>query len=129
MSTLPYNLSDAVKTDQPATILTAAGPDLDAAVRHFAATADALAAPRPSLEELHGWIRQVADITRELFPGKLVVETGVDPEIRDDVSLLIHVEASVSIEEVMALDERWHLAVIPISPKWPGLFCLLVQAR
>ena len=129
MSTLPHNAPDTAHTDQQGAVVPIAAPDLDAAVRHFVATADALAAPRPTTEELRTWIRQVADITRELFPGKLVVETGVDPEIREDVSLLIQVEVRGSIEEIMALDEQWHRRVVSVAPKWSGLFRLFFDAR
>lgn len=128
MSTQPRNAADSAHTYEQAAVVSGAGSDLDAAVRHFADTADALGAPRPSTSELHGWMRQVADITRELFPGKFVVETGVDPEARDDVSLLIQVESTGGIDKIMALDAHWRMGVLPIAPKWPGLFCLLIDA-
>lgn len=128
MSTQPRNAADSAHTYEQAAVVPSAGGDLDAAVRNFVETADAMGASRPATSELHGWMRQVADITRELFPGKFVVETGVDPEISDDVSLLIQVESTGGIDEIMALDARWRLGVFPIAPKWPGLFCLLIDA-
>jgi hypothetical protein len=129
MSTQPHNAPDAAHVDQSATVLPVAGPDLDAAVRHFVATADAFGAPRPSSDELQHWIHQVVDITRELFPGKLVVETGVDPETPDDVSLLIQVEATGSVDEIVALDDDWHGRIVSIAPQWAGFFRLLIDAR
>lgn len=53
-----------------------------------------MSAPRHTSDELAKMVYQVAAITRELFPGKLVVETDVDPECKDDVCLLVQVEAT-----------------------------------
>lgn len=128
MSTVPH---DATNAKSPTTVLheMARDLDLDAAVRHFAATADGLGAPRPSSDELTMMIHHVAVLTKELFPGKLVIETGVDPESRDDVCFLFQIEAGGSVDEIVALNRQWHLGLLPIAPQWPGLFCLMIDAR
>lgn len=102
---------------------------LDTAVRHFSATADGLGAPRPADDELAKMAQQAAIMTLELFPGRLAVDTDVDPEIRDDVCLLFQVEANGSVEAVVATEREWHRRLVSISPQWPGLFCLSVDAR
>lgn len=131
MSTLPHNPPDAAKAHAAAPVLQAmaSGLDLDAAVRHFVATADGLGASRPASDELTTMVYEVAAFTRELFPGKLGVETGVDPEIHDDVCLLFQVEANGTVEEILALEDAWLRRVIPLAPQWPGLFCLSIDAR
>lgn len=101
--------------------------DLDAAVRHFAATADGLGAPRPGSDDIAKMVRQVAAMTLELFPGRLVIDTDVDPEIRDDVCLLFQVDASGSVREIVATESQWHHRLVSIAPMWPGLFCLSVD--
>ena len=129
MSTLPHNAPDAGTADRPATVSPpATARELDAVIRHFEATADGLGAPRPGSDELTTMAYQVADFTRELFPGRLIVETGVDPEIRDDVCLLFQVAATGSVDEIVALDGRWHRRLLPVAPKWPGLFRLSIDA-
>ncbi|HET6881810.1 MAG TPA: hypothetical protein VFI31_16720 [Pirellulales bacterium] len=131
MSTLPHNLPDAAKPQTAAAVLreTASGLEVDAAIRDFIATADDLRASRPPSEELAKMANQVAAITRELFPGKLAIETGVDPEIRDDVCLLFQIEASGSVEEILVRHDQWHRRVLPLAPKWPGLLRLAIDAR
>ena len=128
MATLHHNAPDGT-ADRPATVLPPAMTrEFDAAIRHFEDTADGLGAPRPGSDELAKMAYQVADFTRKLFPGKLIVETGVDPEIKDDVCLIFQVEAEGSVEEIVALDGRWHQCLLPVAPKWPGLFRLSIDA-
>jgi hypothetical protein len=131
MSTVPHDVPDAINAKSPTTVLHEMGrdPDLDAAVRHFASTADGLAARRPASDELTKMIYQLAALTRALFPGKLVVETGVDPEIRDDVCLLFQADASGSVGEILSLNDQWHRRALSIAPEWPGLFRLSIDAH
>lgn len=102
------------------------GCDFQAAIEHFVTTADALAAPQPASEELTKTIDQIAGVARELFPGKLAVQTGVDPEMRDDVCLLFQVGANGTVEEILALEDVWLRRVISIAPRWSGLFRLSI---
>lgn len=130
MSTLPHNTPNAGNVHYQAQVRPAAMPqELDAVVRHFVATTDGLGAPRPSSDELLRWTQQVAAVTAELFSGKLAIETGVDPEIRDDVCLLFQVETSGSVEDIVALNNAWHRHVVSVAPQWPGLFCLSINAQ
>lgn len=130
MSPLPQNAPNAVNADNVAAIASLTIPhDLAAVVRHFTTTADALGATRPSADQLTTMIHQVALLTRQLFPGKLVIETAVDPETRDDVCFAFQVEARGTAEEIAALDRQWHVGLLPITPGWPGLFCLMIDAR
>ena len=129
MSTLPHNASDAVNAEARTAVTHLSGGDLEAAVQHFITTADALGAPRPDPDELRKMVHQAADWAREVFPRKLTIDTGVDPEIHDDVCLLFHVEAAGAIEEILALEDAWLRRVTPITKQWPGLFRLSIDAR
>jgi hypothetical protein len=72
---------------------------------------------------------QIAGFARELFPGKITVETGVDPEMRDDVWLRFEVEAAGTVEEVLALEDAWLHRVTSIAPECSGLFRLSIDAH
>lgn len=74
-------------------------------------------------------VDQSAGVARELFPGKLTVQTGVDPEMRDDVCLLFQVDAAGTVEEILALEDVWLRRVISIAPRWSGLFRLSIDAH
>lgn len=128
MSTLPHNAADA-NLEAPAAMANLSAAGLDAVIQHFINTADALAAPRPATDELAEMVHQIAGFTRELFLGKLTIETSVDPEIRDDVCLLVHVETSNGIDDVLAMHDTWHRRVLPIAPKFPGLFRLSIDSH
>jgi hypothetical protein len=71
----------------------------------------------------------VVSFTRELFPGKLVVETDVDPEMSDEVCLLFQVEAAGSVKEILGIEDAWVRRLIALAPQWPGLFCLFIDAK
>jgi len=131
MSTAPQNVPNATHANDAATVFQAVdrGFDLGAALNHFAATADALGAPRPASDELTKMASQVVGLTNELFPGGLAVETSVDPEMRDDVCLLFQVDSNRGVDEIVALDQQWHRGVAAIALQWPGLFCLSIDAR
>jgi hypothetical protein len=129
MSTAHRNVPDAAHAENAATVVPTMERYLDAAVRHFEAAADALGAPRPASGELTKMVHDVVAFTKQLFPSTLVIETNVDPEIRDDVCLVFQVLAEGSVDEVVALDEQWHRRVLSLAPTWPGLFCLSIDAR
>ena len=131
MSTLPENAAEAGNAQTTGAVLrqTASEVDIEAAMRHFASTADGLGSRRPASDELTKMIFQLTAVTRELFPGKLLVETGVDPEIRDDVCVLFQAEASGSVDEILALHDQWHRRALSIAPEWPGLFRLSIDAH
>lgn len=129
MSTVPHNAATAAHAATPPATTAPGGRVFKAAIQHFIDTADALGAPRPGSKELLELVDQIAGFAHELFPGKLVVETGVDPEMRDDVCLLFHVDAAGTVEDVLALEDAWLRRVISIAPGWPGLFRLSIDAR
>lgn len=129
MSTVPQNTQHTSAVEISAGLTPAGEADIDSALRHFEATADALGATRPASEELAKLTNQVVDFTRELFPGKLHIETDVDPEMRDDVCLLFQVAAAGTVEEIVALNNMWARRVVSFAPSWPGLFCLFIEAR
>ena len=89
MSTVPRNSSDAAHAEAQATVLPAARPDIDEVARQFDAAAESLGIERPAPAELRQLCRQVAAFTGEVFPGEMAIEIRVDPEIRDDLYLVI----------------------------------------
>lgn len=129
MSTVPHNAPRTADVELPASVIPAGGCDLEAAIRHFEATADGLGARRPPSGELAKMTNQVVGFTRELFPGKLIVDTDVDPEVRDDACLLFQVEASGTVDEILAIEDAWLRRLIALAPQWPGLFRLSIDAR
>jgi hypothetical protein len=129
MSTVPHNASRTDVVELPPTVIPASGCDIAAALRHFEATADGLGARRPPSDELANLTNHVVSFTRELFPGKLVVETDVDPEMSDEVCLLFQVEAAGSVKEILSIEDAWVRRLIALAPQWPGLFCLFIDAK
>lgn len=129
MSTVPHHAAGAANAEVPLSMTAPGGRDFQAAIDHFVTTADALGAPRPASEELTKMVDQSAGVARELFPGKLTVQTGVDPEMRDDVCLLFQVDAAGTVEEILALEDVWLRRVISIAPRWSGLFRLSIDAH
>jgi hypothetical protein len=105
------------------------GSDLQAAIEDFITTADALGAPRPASDDLTKMTYQSAGVARELFPGKLAVQTGVDPEMRDDVCLLFQVDAAGTIEEILVREDVLLRRVASIAPRWSELFRLSIDAH
>src|SRR5487761_1411897 len=124
MSTIPYNTPDATNAGRTTAVLPANGQglDLDAVVSHFAATAVGLGASRPRVDDLTKMVSAVVALTTELFSAIPLVETNVDPELRDDVCLLFQVAATGGIDQIVARDKQWHLGVLAVAPQWPGLF-------
>lgn len=129
MSTVPHHAAIAANADVPPSMTAPGGREFQAAIEHFITTADALGAPRPASEELTKMIDQIAGLARELFPGKLAVQTGVDPEMRDDVCLLFQVDAAGTVEEILALEDVWLRRVNSTAPRWSGLFRLSIDAH
>lgn len=129
MSTVPYHAAGAANAEVPPSMTAPGGRDFQAAIEHFITTSDALGAPRPASEELTKMIDQSAGLARELFPGKLALQTGVDPEMRDDVRLLFQVDATGTVEEILALEDMWLRRVISIAPRWSGIFRLSIDAH
>lgn len=129
MSTVPHNALDAADAQSAAGILRLQDLNLDVAIRHFEVAADGLGARRPLSAELTNMVYQLAALTTELFPGNLSIETGIDPENRDDVCLLFQVDAGGNVDEILALHDQWHRRLLSVAPQWPGLFRLSIDAR
>lgn len=131
MSTVPQSAAGAARVATPSTISPGIGCDLDVdeAVRHFVATADGLGAPRPAADEMLAMTHQMAAFARDRFCGKLLIDTSVDPEAKDDVCILFHVEVAGTVDEIVALYDAWARRAVSVAPRWPGLFCLSIEAR
>ena len=129
MSTVPHHAANAANAGVPPATTAPSGHDVKAAIEHFIIMADALGAPRPPSDELIKLANQMAGIAREMFPGKLAIETAVDPEMSDDVCLVFQVEAAGTVEEILALEDAWLHRVIAIAPRWLALFRLSIGVR
>jgi hypothetical protein len=129
MSTVPHHAAGAANAEVPPSMAAPGGSDFKAAIEDFITTADALGAPRPASEDLTKMTYQSAGFARELFPGKLAVQTSVDPEMRNDVCLLFQVDAAGTVEKILALEDVWLRRVVSIAPRWSGLFRLSIDAH
>lgn len=129
MSTVHHNVAGTANAETAPAVIAARDAEFAAEIQRFAATADALGAPRPASDELTTIVEQVARFVHDLFPGKLAVETRVDPEIGDDIWLLFRVDACGTVEEILSLEDAWLRRVVSLAPRWPGLFRLSIDAR
>ncbi len=65
-------------------------------------------------------------MTKALFPGQVTVETSEDPEYPGDVSAVFQVEATGTIDEILALECQW---ITQVSKCAPGSMLRLSIAR
>ena len=64
-------------------------------------------------------IAEVRAITQELFPGKCEFTSEFDPEYPDDRYVVVNVEASGELKEIVDRECRWHER---IRQRWPNLW-------
>lgn len=126
MSTLPHDSADA---QQRTPVMPTAVHDLDGVAGEFEIAAKSLGVQRPSTTELHGLCRQVAAFTTDLFPGKLIVKIGNDPEVTDDLYFVFEVGATGGINDIAARHDEWHGRVCQLPITLPGLFRLSIAVR
>ena len=128
MSTLPRD--PTLTADTAVVSPMRPGHDLEAAAaREFVAMAEeqgTLCLPEPELREL---IRQVADLTAEIFGGDMEVEVLGDPEIRGELHFTFEVAARGAVDEIVARENEWHLKVRRLVGTRAELFRFSVDAR
>jgi hypothetical protein len=71
----------------------------------------------------------VLAMTRELFPGQVVVRRKSDPEIADESYYSLGVQVKGSVEEIVAKDSLWHRRLLEIAPEPVGLYRLSMDVR
>lgn len=62
-----------------------------------------------------GLLDQVRRITQEIFPGKCEFTSEFDPEYPDDRYLVVNVEATGDIKEIVDREGMWHVRVQELS--------------
>lgn len=126
MSTLPRDTSDTAGVQPPVVPTTPCRSPFEQALLDFEEAAKYFSITTPLSEELRELCQLAEAITRELFPGEFSVEARTDPEIPDDLYLVIEVRAAGSIDEVAALNDEWHGRVCRLPRRFPGLFRLSI---
>lgn len=123
MSTLPYDSSS--RTD-PVPAVAAAGGDqaFEAVVREFESVADEVGMPRPAAEELHELCRQVAEVSRRVFPGDVRIKVGRDWEAPDWIYFVVDVCASGTPDEFVSHVREWDSSLCRTIGGRMRFFCL-----
>ena len=90
------------------------------------ATGVRLGSPASNLSALMSDVRQ---ITEELFPGSFSCNEESDPEYPDDTYVVISVESTGDIREVVRRRREWHEPIRALSPDLFGKLRLSISPR
>jgi hypothetical protein len=71
----------------------------------------------------------VAQITTELFPGRLSAAVSEDPELPGDSHIVFRVTAKGTIREILDREEQWHRRVLGCTPPRVNVFRICVDAE
>lgn len=126
MSTLPQD--PTLATGAAITSPTRAERDLEP-VCEFVAMAEQQGISFPPAMELCELYRQAADLTAEIFGGKMEVEVVSDPEIRGELHFTFEVAASDPVDEIVKRENAWHFKLRRLVGTRAELFCLSVNVR
>jgi len=83
----------------------------------------------PSTSGLSPWMSEVKQITEELFPGPFSCNDEFDPEYPDDTYVVINVESTREIREVVRRQCEWHDRIRALSPGLFGKVRLSISPR
>jgi len=83
--------------------------------------------PVPCSSSVDPRLETMLTMTRQLFPGEVVVRRKADPEIAEEAFYSIRVRASGSVADVVAKDRQWHERLVEIVPESAGLFRLSME--
>jgi hypothetical protein len=75
--------------------------------------------PGPSAISLPVLLPEVKRITEELFPGSFSWSDEFDPEYPEDAYVVIHVESTGDMQDVVRRRSEWHERIRTLDP---GLF-------
>jgi hypothetical protein len=73
-------------------------------------------------------LREVVEITHQLFPGPIAVESSHDPENPHDEFTVLTVEATGGIDEILERECQWIQCVADIVPGL-GAFRLAINPK
>lgn len=126
MSTMPRDSGEVTDAAGRAPVFPAARQEcnFDEAIGEFTSMVDEMGIARPSDDELRNLCRQVAKVSLDLFPGKLIVKVRPDPEIRGEVFFIFNVRASGNPDEIAGRIWQWHINLRQAVGKGAELFCL-----
>lgn len=123
MSTLRYEPSSGAGSVPPA-LTERAEQALQSVVRDLIITADEVNMSRPSEAVLRELLRQVMEISRQMFPGDVRVKVGRDWEVPDDIYFVVDVRSSGTPDEFVARLREWDSAAYRIAGSEMRFFCL-----
>ena len=82
-----------------------------------------------SPSSLSAWMSDVKQITEELFPGAFSCSDESDPEYPDDTYVVISVESTGDIREIVRRQCEWHERVRSLAPDLFGKLRLAISPR
>jgi len=85
--------------------------------------------PGPSMTSLSAWMSDVKQITEELFPGPFSCSDEFDPEYPDDTYVVISVESTGDMRDVVRRRCEWHERIRALSPDLFGKLRLSISPR
>ncbi len=80
-------------------------------------------------DSLSPWMSNVQRITEELFPGPFSCNDEFDPEYPDDTYVVISVESTGEMHEVVRRQREWHERIRALSPDLFGKLRLSINPR
>lgn len=80
-------------------------------------------------DNLTPWMSAVSQITEELFPGPFSCQDEFDPEYPDETYVVVNVEATGELREVVRRQRDWHNRIRALSPELSGKLRLSISPR
>jgi hypothetical protein len=85
--------------------------------------------PESSVSSLSAWMSDVKQITEELFPGPFSCSDESDPEYPDNTYVVVSVESTGDMRDVVRRRCAWHERIRALSPDLFGKFRLSISPR
>ncbi len=82
-----------------------------------------------STSGLSAWMSDVKQITEELFPGHFSCNDEFDPEYPDDTYVVISVQSTGDIQDVVRRQCDWHERIRALAPDLFGKLRLSISPR
>ncbi len=71
-------------------------------------------------------LRQVIDLTREIYGGFSEVSLSIDPDA-GDTHIVFHARVACSIDEALDMDKRWDRRILEIIPHSPHVYLAFAE--
>ena len=82
-----------------------------------------------STADLSALMSDVRSITEELFPGPFSYDDEFDPEYPEDTYVVINVESTGDMREVIRRECKWHERIRALAPDLFGKLRLSISPR